>query len=434
MLRNLISFSLPYLLSCFLQTFYGLADLFITGQYNGADSISAVSIGSQVTHMVTVIIVGLSMGTTVIISRAIGSKDSRLAAKGIGNTIMLFSVFAVTATVIFILSANGIISILSTPKEAVEQTRQYLLICFAGVPFITAYNVISSIFRGLGDSRTPMYFVAIAGIINIFLDILFIGPLHMGAAGAALATIIAQAISVISSLIALHKMNLGIPFTRHELHFEKAVLFSILKVGIPIALQDGVIQISFLLITVIANHRGIIVAASVGIVEKLIGFFFLVPSAMLSSVSAIAAQNAGAGQHEHSRKVLRYGIGICVTFGLAVSVICQIWTVPILSLFSKDASVIEMGCQYLKTYVFDCAFAGIHFCFCGYFCAYGKAFIPFIQNLLSAVLIRVPGAYLASVYFPTTLYAMGLASPAGSIFSSIFCLIVFYFLQKKQFD
>ena len=430
MLRNLISFSLPYLLSCFLQTFYGLADLFITGQYNGADAISAVSIGSQVTHMLTVIIVGLAMGTTVNISRAIGSKDSNLAAKGIGNTILLFAGFAVAATTILILSVNGIILILSTPQEAVGQTRQYLLICFAGVPFITAYNVISSIFRGLGDSKSPMYFVAIAEVVNVLLDILFIGPFHMSAAGAALATIIAQAISVISSLIALRKMNLGIPFTRHELHLEKATLLSILKVGIPISIQDGVIQISFLIITAIANHRGIIVAASVGIVEKLIGFFFLVPSAMLSSVSAIAAQNAGAGQHEQSKKVLRYGIGICFSFGLIVAFICQIWAVPILRLFSRDASVIEMGSQYLKTYIFDCAFAGIHFCFCGYFCAYGKAFISFIQNLLSAVLIRVPGAYLASVFFPSTLYAMGLASPAGSLFSSVFCITAYHFLQK----
>ena len=430
MLRNLISFSLPYLLSCFLQTFYGLADLFITGQYNGADAISAVSIGSQVTHMLTVIIVGLAMGTTVNISRAIGSKDRSLAAKGIGNTILLFAGFAAAATTILILSVNGIISVLSTPQEAVNQTRQYLLICFAGVPFITAYNVISSIFRGLGDSKSPMYFVAIAGVINVLLDILFIGPFHMGAAGAALATIIAQATSVISSLIALRKMNLGIPFTRQELHLEKATLSSILKVGIPISVQDGVIQISFLIITAIANHRGIIVAASVGIVEKLIGFFFLVPSAMLSSVSAIAAQNAGAGQHDQSKKVLRYGIGICFSFGLIVAFICQLWAVPILRLFSRDASVIEMGSQYLKTYIFDCAFAGIHFCFCGYFCAYGKAFISFIQNLLSAVLIRIPGAYLASVFFPSTLYAMGLASPAGSLFSSVFCITAYHFLQK----
>lgn len=431
MFRNLIYFSLPYLLSCFLQSFYGLTDLFITGQFNGADTISAVSIGSQVIHMLTVIIVGLAMGTTVMISRAVGAENEKQAAKGIGNTVSLFALFSVAATVLLILSIDGILMLISTPVEAVLETKSYLLICFVGVPFITAYNVISSVFRGLGDSKSPMYFVAAAGVINIFLDILFIGPLGMGAAGAALATIISQAMSVVLALLALRKLRLGIAICKYDFHFDRAVMSAILKVGIPIAVQDGVIQISFLVITAIANQRGVTVAASVGIVEKIISFLFLVPSAMLSSVSAIAAQNAGARQHEQAIKVLRYGIGICVSFGILVTLICQVWAQPILGLFVKDdAVVIELGSQYLKTYVFDCIFAGIHFCFCGYFCAYGKAFIPFIQNLLSALLIRIPITYFASVFYPETLYEMGVASPAGSLFSALFCAVVFLKMRR----
>lgn len=430
--RNLIYFSLPYLLSCFLQTFYGLADLFITGQYNGAAAISAVSIGSQVTHMLTVIIVGLAMGTTVTISRAVGAKKSGLAAKGIGNTILLFALVAIFATVLLMVSVDVIISVISTPREAIAQTRSYLLICFAGVPFITAYNVISGIFRGLGDSKSPMYFVAVAGVINILLDILFIGPLGMGAAGAALATIIAQAMSVVFALFALKKMKLGIRISRQDFRFDKSVLSAILKVGIPIAVQDGLIQVSFLVITAIANQRGIVAAASVGIVEKIISFLFLVPSAMLSSVSAIAAQNAGARQHERGRQVLRYGIGVSVSFGIVVALVCQICAEPLLGLFvQNDAAVVEMGSQYLRAYVLDCIFAGIHFCFSGYFCAYGKAIVSFVQNLLSIVLIRIPGAYLASVFYPETLYPMGLAAPIGSLFSAVICFIVFYLFQKK---
>lgn len=430
--RNLIRFSLPYLLSCFLQTFYGLADLFITGQYNGAATISAVSIGSQVTHMITVIIVGLAMGTTVIIGRAVGSKKPEVAAKSIGNTILLFTLFAVFATVLMIFLTDGIIAAVSTPKEAVSQTKSYLFICFTGIPFITAYNVISSIFRGLGDSKSPMYFVAVAGVINIILDFLFIGPLNMGAAGAALGTIISQAVSVFAALIALRKMNIGIAVRKRHFRIDKAVLLNILKVGVPIAIQDGFIQISFLVITAIANGRGIAAAASVGIVEKIISFLFLVPSAMLSSVSAIAAQNAGAGRHERGIKVLRYGIEISVLFGLAAAVICQIFAEPLLGLFVRDdAEVIRMGSQYLRAYVWDCIFAGIHFCFSGYFCAYGKAVVSFGQNLLSILIIRIPGAYLASVFYPDTLYPMGLAAPVGSVFSAVLCLVVFLMMRKK---
>ncbi len=432
-LRNLIYFSLPYLLSCFLQTFYGLSDLFITGQFNGADTISAVSIGSQVTHMLTVIIVGLAMGTTVIISRAVGAKKTDLAARGIGNTILLFAICSVLATISLILFTDGIIAAISTPPEAVLETKKYLIICFAGVPFITAYNVISSIFRGLGDSKSPMYFVAIAGVINIILDILFIGPLGMGAAGAAFATILAQAASVAFALLSLGRKKSGIPFSKQNLRFDRNILSAILKVGLPIALQDGFIQISFLVITAIANQRGVVAAASVGIVEKIICFLFLVPSAMLSSISAIAAQNAGAGQHKQGTKVLRYGITICISFGLLVSIICQLWAKPILQLFvHDDADVVRMGCQYLRAYVLDCVFAGIHFSFSGYFCAYGKAVASFIQNLLSILLIRIPGAYLASMFFPDTLFPMGLAAPAGSLLSALICVFIYGYFRKKH--
>lgn len=429
-LGNLLRFSLPYLLSCFLQTFYGLADLFITGQFNGAAAISAVSIGSQVTHMLTVILVGLAMGATVSISRAVGAGRADQAARSIGNTVLLFVPFALGLTVVLIVSVNGILAAISTPAEAFSQAKSYLLICFAGVPFITAYNVLSSIFRGLGDSKSPMYFVAFAGIINVLLDYLLIGPLGMGAAGAALATILAQALSVVFALVSLRRRKLGFALRRADFAPDKATLAALLKVGVPVAAQDGFIQISFLVITAIANHRGILVSAGVGIVEKFISFLFLVPSSMLSTVSAMAAQNAGAGQHGQAKKVLRYAITICICFGVLVTVLCQFCAGHILGLFSDDAAVIALGSQYLRSYVLDCIFAGVHFCLSGYFCAYRKASISFIHNLLSILLVRIPGAYLASVFYPDTLFPMGLAAPMGSLFSAVVCLAVFWRLQK----
>lgn len=432
MLKNLIRFSVPYLLSCFLQTFYGLADLFLIGRFHGADAITAVSVGSQITHMLTVVIVGVAMGTSIAIGRAVGARRKDQLARTVGNTVTLFAVFAVILTILLLLCLDGAVAAVSTPKEAVGQAKEYLRICFLGVPFITAYNVISGMFRGMGDSKTPMYFVALAGVINVVLDYVMIGPLGMGAAGAALATVIAQGLSALMALLAMRQMNLGFHMTRRDLRPEWEAMSGILRVGIPIAAQDGFIQVSFLVITAIANSRGVEIAAAVGIVEKLISFFFLVPSSMLSSVSAIASQNVGAGQYGQGRKALGYGVAISVCYGLMIALACQLGAEALLGLFAREEpEVIRLGGQYLRAYVFDCSLAGIHFCFSGYFCAYGKAMLSFVHNLMSIVLIRIPGAYLMSLYFPDSLYPMGWAAPAGSLLSALVCGAFYVALQKK---
>lgn len=424
--KLLLRFSIPYLISSFLQTFYGLADLFITGQFNGASTISAVSIGSQVMHMLTVVIVGLAMGTTVNISHGVGSKDDKRISRTIGNSVIVFTVFAIAATLLLLLCRRPIITLLSTPPEAVAETLSYVTICFIGIPFITAYNVISSIFRGLGDSRTPLYFIAIAGVLNIILDYILIGPLGMGAMGAALATVISQSISVILALIALSRFKLGFKLCRRDMKPEKAVVSGILAIGIPIAIQEGLIQISFLVITAIANGCGVDISAAVGIVEKIISFLFLVPSAMLSAVSVAAAQNRGAGKHDRSRQTLRIGIMICIGFGAVIFILCQFISAPIVSVFAgRSQSVITYGEQYLKSYAIDCMVAGVHFCFSGFFSAYEKSIYSFIHNMTSVILVRVPGAYLASVLFPATLWPMGLAAPLGSLLSVIICVVLY---------
>lgn len=430
--KNIISFSIPFLLSYFLQSLYGMADLFITGQFNGTNAITAVSIGSQVMHMLTVMIVGLAMGATVKIGQAIGANDSKSAAKTIGNTIVLFMSVAVVATILLVALVKPIVSIMFTPAEAVEGTIQYLTICFIGIPFITAYNIISSIFRGLGDSKSPMYFVAVACVTNIVLDYLFIGYFHLGPVGAALGTTISQTISVITALITILKRNTSISLDKECFRPKKAIMKPILKVGIPVSLQDGFIQIAFLLITVIANQRGLDDAAAVGIVEKVIGFMFLVPSTMLSTVSALAAQNIGAKRHDRALKTLRYAIRICVCFGLFVAIAVQFTAEPIVALFDSTPAVILAGGQYLRGYIWDCVFAGIHFCFSGYFCAYGKSGLSFLHNTLSILLVRIPGAYLMSKIFSNTLLPMGCAAAAGSLLSVIICIFAFCYLRRQM--
>ena len=428
----MIYFSLPYLLSYFLQTLYGMADLFIIGQFDGVASTTAVSVGSQVMHMLTVMIVGLAMGTTVVIGQAVGGRDREKAAKTIGNTVILFMIVAVVMMAVFLMLVRPIVSVMSTPQEAVEGTVAYLTICFIGIPCITAYNIISSIFRGLGDSKSPMYFIAIACAANIGFDYIFMGGLHLGPAGAALGTTLAQALSVVIALCVIRRRGIGVKVGRADFRPERLVMGQILRIGIPIALQDGLIQIAFIVITVIANRRGLNDAAAVGIVEKIISFLFLVPSSMLSTVSALGAQNIGAGKPERAIKTLRYSIGITVGFGLIIAIIIQFAATPVVGVFTADAAVILLGTQYIRGYIWDCMFAGIHFSFSGYFCACGRSELSFIHNITAIVLVRVPGVYLTSKFFPDTLFPMGLATVAGSLTSVIICLIAFSLLQRKK--
>ena len=429
--RNVILFSLPYLLSYFLQTLYGMADLFIIGQFDSVAGITAVSIGSQVMHMLTVMIVGLAMGTTVSIAQAVGSKEHKKVAKCVGNTVILFMVVSIALMALLLFFVHPIVQIMSTPAEAVDETVTYLTICFIGIPFITAYNIISSIFRGMGDSKSPMYFIAVACVANIVLDYLFMGALQLGPAGAALGTTISQAISVLVSLIVIIKRK-SIVLAKTDFRPHRPVMGKILSIGIPIAVQDGLIQVAFIVITIIANQRGLNDAAAVGIVEKIISFLFLVSSSMLSAVSALGAQNIGAGKQERAIASLRYAVLITVGFGVLVSILIQFTAGPIVSLFTEGADVIRLGSQYLRGYIFDCIFAGIHFSFSGYFCACGKSVLSFLHNILSISLVRIPGVYLTSKMFQTTLFPMGLATAAGSLMSVVICVIAFYVIYHKQ--
>ena len=402
--KSIIFFSLPYLLSYLLQTLYGMADLFIIGQFEGVASTTAVSIGSQVMHMLTVMIVGLAMGSTVSIGQSVGANDKKSAATNIGNTVTLFMLLSLILTVILLVLVKPIVSIMSTPTEAIPGTIDYLTICFIGIPFITAYNIISSIFRGMGDSKSPMYFIAVACAANIGLDYLFMGPLHMGPAGAALGTTLSQAISVITSLAVIFRRKSGISVTKNDFRPQH-------------------------------NRRGLNDAAAVGIVEKVMSFLFLIPSSMLSTVSALGAQNIGAGKAERAKLTLRYAALIAVCFGTVTAITIQFIAEPVVALFTNAATqdgaeTVRLGGQYLRGYVWDCIFAGIHFSFSGYFCACGKSIISFIHNIIAILLVRIPGVYLTSLLFPATLFPMGLATAAGSLLSVMICAAAFIICSK----
>ena len=407
-----------------------MADLFIIGQFEGVASTTAVSIGSQVMHMLTVMIVGLAMGSTVSIGQTVGAGDRKKAASGIGNTVTLFMCLSVVLTVVLLIFVRPVVNIMSTPEAAMSGTIEYLTICFIGIPFITAYNIISSIFRGLGDSKSPMCFIAVACVANIALDYLFMGALHLGPSGAALGTTLSQAVSVIIALVVIRRHSGALAVKKSDFQPARPVMAKLLRIGVPIAMQDGLIQIAFIIITVIANRRGLNDAAAVGIVEKIISFLFLVPSSMLSTVSALGAQNIGAGKPERARLTLRYAAFIAICFGACMVILMQFAAEPVVSLFtdsaqSDGAEVIRLGGQYMRGYVWDCIFAGVHFSFSGYFCACGRSGLSFLHNISAILLVRVPGVYLTSLFFPDSLFPMGLATSMGSLLSVIICVIAY---------
>jgi putative MATE family efflux protein len=309
------------MLSYFLQMLYGMADLYMMGQFSGAAGITAVGNGAQTLYIITVTLVGLAMGTTVIVGHAVGSRRFDRAETVIGNTITLFMGVSVVLAVVLLALCPQVVALIGTPPEAVEGTAAYLRICFVGIPFIAAYNILSAIFRGLGDSRSPMYVIGVACIINIALDFLFIGHMGLGPVGAALGTVTAQTASVALALVWLKSRRTNIHVKRSDLRPQPEVLGSILKIGVPVAVQDGCIQVAFMFITVIANHRGLVDAAAVGLVEKMISFLFIVPSSMGATVSALTAQNAGAGKGDRARQVLKDAMTISLVYGCLITVL-----------------------------------------------------------------------------------------------------------------
>ena len=348
--KAILTFALPYLLSYFLQTLYGMADLYITGRFCGVDSITAVANGSQVMHMLTVIIVGLAMGSTVIIGHAVGAGNMRDAEAAIGNTVTLFMAVSLGFTAVLVAAVRPLVGLIGVPAEAVPGTVQYLTICFIGIPFITAYNIISSIFRGLGDSKSPMYFIAVACAANIALDILFIGPMALGPVGAALGTTLSQTLSVIVALFGIRRHKTGLRLSRQNFRPRKGVLGRILKIGLPVAVQDGCIQVAFIIITIIANHRGLIDSAAVGIVEKIISAMFIVPSSMLAAVSALSSQNLGAGKRSRILQSVKAAFAIYLVwwlFAVVYTVFLGRTTICAIT-GSADEVIVSNAMLYLK--------------------------------------------------------------------------------------
>lgn len=428
--KVLMVFTIPFMLSNLLQVLYGSADLLVVGQFGYTYDVSGVSIGSQAMSLITSLVLGLTTGVTVLLGQYAGANEQRKLSKVVGASILLFVMIACILTVILCLSNSIIVGLMNTPKEAIEATKSYLMICSFGVSFIIGYNVVSAILRGLGDSKTPLLFVLIACIINIIVDLILVGYFHMGAVGAAIATVLAQAISFIFSIIYLMKKGIGFSFYKEDIcigyYFKK-----ILKVGFPIGFQNTLVNISFLIITIVINDMGVIASASVGVVEKLMGFLMLPSIALGTSLSTIVAQNVGAKQYQRAKQSLKYAIMVSISFAVIITTICEIDGTVFTKIFSKDKEVIFNGALYLKTYSIDCLLTSFLFCLNGYLNGYGKTLFTMIHSLTATFIGRIPLTLLFFQLPNVTLFHMGIAAPLSTVISLI---MIFIYFKKTKFD
>ena len=430
----LIRFSLPVLFALFLQTMYGAVDLLIVGQFGGASSqiyVSAVSTGSQVMHTLTVVITGLAMGLTVFVGREIGAGKRERAGKIIGSGIWLFGLIALAVSGIMICAAPVLAGAMHAPREALEQTILYIIICSAGTVFIVAYNLVGSIFRGIGDSKIPLMTVAAACVLNISGDLLLVAVFHMGAAGAAIATVAAQAFSVLIFLLVIKKRELPFRFSVKEIRPNRDYIKQILRLGIPIAFQDLLVSISFLVILAIVNSLGLIASAGVGVAEKLCGFIMLVPSAFMQSMSAFVAQNMGAGKTDRANKALSCGIASSLVISVLMAYFNFFQGNLLAGIFTKDAQVIPAAADYLRAYALDCLLTSFLFCFIGFFNGCGKTTFVMLQGIIGAFGVRIPVSWIMSRQAQVTLFHIGLATPASSLVQIVLCGCYFCFLMRK---
>lgn len=428
----LLRFSLPILAALILQTAYGAVDLWMVGRFATAADVSAVSTGSQLMHTITCVVTGLTMGTTVMLGQTLGQGKGEEAGSIIGSSIALFSLIAALLTAFTILGAGWLARITQVPEEAVSPSLSYIRMCGAGLCFITAYNVFGSIFRGLGDSKTPLMTVAIACAVNVAGDYLLVAVLGLGALGAAIATVCAQGVSVAVSLLVVSRRGLGFPFSPRDIRFHRVKVGRILRLGTPVALQDGLVSISFLVILSIVNSLGLVASAGVGVAEKLCGFIMLVPSAFSQSVTTFVAQNVGAGRLDRARKCLGQGILASLCFGVVIGYLSFFHGSVLAGLFNGDPAIVSAAADYLRAYAIDVLMTSFLFPFIGYFNGRGSTGFVMAQGLVGAFCIRIPVSFFMSRLLPVSLFRVGLATPCSSLAQILLCGGYFLWLRSKD--
>ena len=424
----LIRFAVPVLAALFLQAMYGAVDLLVVGQFADKADVSAVATGAHIMMTLTNLVASLAMGATVLLGRQIGEGNAEKGGATVGACIALFGSMGLALTLITVPGAGLLASVMQAPAH--DLTSAYVRICGTGMLVIIAYNLIGSVFRGIGDSMTPLVTVAIACAVNIAGDLLLVAVCHMGAAGAAIATVAAQAISVAISLLLIRRKQLPFRLERQHIRFNKPLMGEVLRLGLPIALSDLLVSMSFLVIQAIVNALGVVPSAGVGVAEKVCAFIMLVPSAFSQAMSAFVAQNAGAGKYDRAVRSLYCGVGLSLAGGAVMSWMSICHGQLLAGIFSNDPEVVAAAADYLKAYGIDCLLTPIFFCAIGFFNGLGKTRFVMAQGIVSAFCVRVPVSYLMSRRVPVSLFWIGMATPFSSMLQIAMC--TWYFLTLRR--
>ena len=429
-LGKLMKFMLPVLGAQILQAMYGAVDILIVGRFGTTSGISAVSTGSSIINLVTFAVTGLAMGITVLIGLYLGQKKEERIGKVIGGAICFFVVVSMAAAVCLIIFARPLSMLMQAPEEALDLTVTYVRICGGGILFVIAYNVISSIFRGLGNSRLPLLFVFIACIVNIFGDLFLVAGLKMNVAGAALATIMAQAVSVILSLVIIRKQELPFTMTRQDICFNPEIK-NFIRVGAPIALQEVLTNLSFLALCAFINRLGLDASSGYGVANKIISFVLLIPGSMMQSISAFVAQNVGAGKEDRAKKTLFTGMGIGLLIGVVVGLGTFLYGDIVAQIFTQDPAVITRAFEYLRGFALEAVVTAVSFSFIGYYNGHGQTLFVMIQGMAQTFLVRLPMSWIMSIQPEASLTNIALAAPVATSVGIVLNGLYFVYYQKK---
>lgn len=428
---KLLKFMLPVLGALVLQAMYGAVDILVVGWFGTTAGISGVSTGSSIVNLITFTVSGLAMGITVLIGKYIGEKREERISRVIGGAICFFLVLSVVIALIMLLFARPLAVLMQAPEAAVELTVAYVRICGGGIFFIIAYNVISSIFRGLGNSRLPLVFVAIACVTNIIGDLLFVAVFHMNVVGAALATVLAQAVSVVLSLVIMRRQKLPFTMKREDIRFNPEI-GNFVKVGIPIAFQEVLTQISFLALCAFINRLGLEASSGYGVANKIVNFIMLIPGSLMQSMSAFVAQNVGAGKEKRARQSMLTGMAIGAGIGVVIAVFSFVRGDLLAYMFTSDAAVIERAAQYLRGFALEAITTSILFSFVGYYNGHSQTLFVMLQGIAQTFLVRLPMSYLMSIRPEADLTGIGLAAPTATAFGIVINVIFFIFYAKSM--
>ncbi len=430
-LKKLVAFMLPVLGALVLQAAYGAVDLLVVGRFGTNSGLSAVSTGSQVLNLVTFVVTQLAMGVTVLIARYLGEKRPEQIGSLIGGSTVVFTIITAVLFAALVFFAEPISRLVQAPAEALDLTTGYVRICGGGIFFIVAYNLLSAIFRGLGDSKSPLMFVAVACVVNIVGDLLLVAVFHMDAAGAALATVFAQAISVVFALMMLKKRGLPFKITKRDFRITPQCRRA-LKIGLPLALQECLTQGSFLALCAFVNRLGLLASSGYGVANKIVNFAMLVPSALMQSMASFVSQNVGAGDEQRARKSMFTGMGVGMVIGVIVFALVMFKGDVLTSLFTTDPDVIQNGFDYLKGFAAETILTAVLFSMIGYFNGHNNTVWVMAQGLIQTLIVRLPMSYIMSIQPNASLTSIGLAAPTATLFGIV--LNVIYYMRTKKRD